>query len=438
MHFSAEPYQVLIRDFLLSHPRALGIVGLGMGKTASTLSALHHLFRDGEIRSALIVAPLRVANLTWPNEVFKWDEFRWMRVERLTNKKPSGRSQLYTINYERLPSLKALSFCDVVVFDEITRAKNPKSKRVKAFQPLLKNHRRWGLTGTPRPNSLMELFAQIRILDDGQRLGRSFSAFRDAWFQKADYMGYTWNPREGAEDKVYQRISDLSLTLRSSDYLDLPDTIVEDVEVTLPVNVRDTYETLEKELLALIGDREIVAPSAAALVNKLLQICGGCVYDESKAAVNVHDAKIEALRKILRDSGDENVIVFTNYIHERERVAAAVGGTDAAKFKGDIETAWNSGKIKTLVADPRSLGHGLNLQKGGRTIVWYSPTWSREYYDQANARVARKGQSEQPLVYRIICKDTVDEAVIETLREKGDGQAQMLAVLKNLAALKAA
>jgi SNF2 family DNA or RNA helicase len=432
--FTPEPYQSSIRDFLLAQKRAYLVAGMGLGKTASTLAALYKLFRDGEIRSALIVAPVRVARLTWPNEVRKWEGFRWMKAEILTGQAPSGKAQLYLVNYERLHQLQHLKFCDVVVFDEITRAKNPKSKRIKAFSPLLKHHRRWGLTGTPRPNSLMELFGQVRLLDGGERLGRSFSQFRNAWFTPTDYMEYNWVPKPGAEDAIYKRIADLTLTLRASDYLDVPDTIVEDIEIALPESATEMYETLEKELLVTIADSEIVAPSAATLVNKLLQVCGGSVYDEGRKPVFIHDAKLSALKKLLTSLGDARVIVFTNYVHERERVVEATGGTDAAKVKGDIETLWNSGKLASpLVADPRSLGHGLNLQSG-HVVVWYSPTWSREQYD--HARVARKGQTEQPLVYRIICRDTIDEAVVETLREKGDGQAQMLLLLHNLQSLR--
>lgn len=432
MIFKAEPYQDIMIKHLLDRERALEIVGLGLGKTVSTLAALNELFLDGAIRSALVVAPLRVANMTWPNEVRKWDFSRWMRVESLRGRSPSGKAQLYTINYESLPRLTDLSFCDVAIFDEITRAKNPKSERIKALVPLLKHHRRWGLTGTPRPNSLLELFAQVRLLDDGQRLGKSFHQFQRTWFHPTDYLEYNWEPNPGAEERIYEKIHDLALTLRASDYSDQPDTVVEDVEIALPEQARDMYKELEKELLVACGDEgDVVAQNAAALVNKLLQIAGGTVYNETRGAIQVHDGKIKALKRLLVEIGDENTIIFTNYIHERERVCAAIGGTDAAKFRGDIEDAWNSGSIKHLVADPRSLGHGLNLQKGGRNVVWFSPTWSREYYDQANARVARKGQTEIPRVYRLLCSGTMDDVVVEVLREKDLGQKAMLEILTN-------
>lgn len=431
MKLTLEPYQQVMRDHLLTHDRAYACVGLGLGKTATTLSALNTLFQDGEIESVLIVAPKRVARMTWPNELAKWDEFRWMKIEHLTGREPSGKAQIYLINYDRLGQLSDLSFCDVVVFDEITKAKNPQSKRINAIRPLFRHHRRWGLTGTPRPNSLMELFGQVRLLDDGKRLGRAFTAFRDQHFYPTDYMRYNWAPKPGAENQVYAKISDITLTLRSSDYLPVPDAILDDVELALPPAAQDAYDELEREFLVLTKDGEVVARNAAVLAGKLHQMAGGIVYNDDQTLSPLHNVKIGALAGIAGEL-KEPVLVACNYVHERERVVAAIpGAVDAAKFKGDIEKAWNSKKIPMLVADPRSLGHGLNLQEGGRTVIWYSPTWSRELYDQFNARVARKGQGQQPLIYRILAKGTIDEAIVETLRERGDAQNAMLRVMSN-------
>jgi superfamily II DNA or RNA helicase len=429
MKLKLEPYQQRMVDHLLANDRAYASVGLGLGKTASTLAALNALFCEGAIRAALIVAPKRVARMTWPNEIAKWDQFKWMRVEHLTGKPASGKSQIYLINYDRLAELTDLSWCDVVVFDEITKAKNPQSKRINALRPLFKGQRRWGLTGTPRPNSLMELFGQIRLLDDGVRLGRAFTAFRDLYFYPTDYMRYNWAPKPQSEDRICAKIADLTVTLRSSDHLDIPDTVLEDVDVSLPDDAQKVYDELRREFLVVTGDGEVIARNAAVLAGKLHQIAGGGVYNDDKSISGMHDRKIDALRDIAAKVG-ERLLVATNYVHERERVVAAIpGAVDAAKFRGNIEAAWNSGQIPMLVADPRSLGHGLNLQGGGRTVVWYSPTWSRELYDQFNARVARKGQSQQPLIYRILASGTIDEAIVETLRERGDAQHAMLRVM---------
>lgn len=368
MKFTPEPYQILMKDHLLQNDRAYSNVGLGLGKTASTLSALNELFMDGAIRAALVVAPIRVARLAWPNEIAKWDQFKWMKTEILQGNRPSGKAQIYLINYERLQQLTNLDFCDVVVFDEITKAKNPKSKRIKAIAGLMTKQRRWGLTGTPRPNSLLELFGQVRLIDGGQRLGRTFSGYRDCYFYPTDYMRYNWVPKKDSKDRIYQRISDITITLRSSDYLDVADTVLEDIEVTLPSAAQEAYDELEKDFLTVTADGVVTAKNAAVLAGKLHQMCGGNLYSEDRTVVPIHDVKIEALVKLLKDL-KENVLVACNYVHERDRVCAGLAAAglkpvDASKFKGDIEQAWNSGVIRTLVADPRSLGHGLNLQQG--------------------------------------------------------------------------
>ena len=430
MIYNPEPYQKTLIEFMNRNERSAAFVSMGLGKTSATLQTVNDHILDGGL-AALVVAPKRVARMTWPNETAKWDQFRWMKPEVLTGQKPSGRSGLYVTNYEQLQKLDSLDFCSCVIFDELTRAKNPQSKRIKAFRPLLKKHRRIGLTGTPRPNSLLELFAQIRLLDDGKRLGPSFSQFQQTYFT-SDYMGYKWTPKPGAEEQVYNKISDLCITLRASDFLDLPDTVVEDIEVPLPDQARSDYETMERDLLLMLGDSEVVAVNAAVLTGKLLQLTGGQVYWEDRTVIRVHDEKIKALKRVLHTHKAEPVLVVCNFIHERERICAETGAVDASKFDGDLETAWNSGEIPVLAVDPRSMGHGLNMQRGGRIVVWFSPNWSRELYDQLNARVARKGQTLTPLVYRLIATDSIDEAVYETLRNRGKEQSAMLDVLNNL------
>lgn len=437
MILSLEPYQLAMRDFLTESQLAYCTVGMGLGKTATTLSALNELFRDGAIRAALIVAPLRVARMTWPNEIEKWDSFHWMEVEHLKGTAPSGKAQLYLINYERLPELTDLNFCDVVVFDEITRAKAHNSKRIKKFRPLLKpRHRRWGLTGTPRPNSILDLFAQIRLLDNGARLGQSYNLFKERWCYPTDYMRYNWVPRSGAEVEIYSRIQDITFTLRSSDYLDIADTEVIDHYVELPATSWTMYRKLEKDFIAQIESKEITVANAAVLVNKLLQVCGGAIYAEDRSVHTIHEEKILALRSLVA-AIKEPVLVACQFVHEAQRICDVMpGAIHSSQVKGNLEDEWNSGRIKVLVADPRSLGHGLNLQKGGRTVIWYSPTWSRESYDQFNARVARKGQDQVPRVYRLLARDTMDEVVVEALREKGDGQNAMLQIMSNYRKLK--
>lgn len=437
MDLKLETYQQEMCEYLVKNERAYCTVGMGLGKTAATLAALNELFADGAIRSALIVAPLRVARMTWPNEIQKWKQFHWMKVEQLRGNQPSGKAQIYLINYERLDDLLHLDFCDVVVFDEVTRAKNHTSKRINNFRPKLQHHRRWGLTGTPRPNSLLELFSQIRLLDDGKRLGSGFNGFKHKYFRPIDYMEYDWRPREGAELDIYGRIADLTLVLQSSDYLNIPDTVVEDLPVKLPPTVMRLYRALEKDFLSIINGKTIVASNAATLVNKLLQVCGGSIYDEQGKTEHLHEAKIIELKTMIRKI-NEPVIVACQYVHEARRVCDLIkGAVHASTLKDDLEDKWNSGAIPVLVANPASLGHGLNLQRGGRTVIWYSPTWSRELYDQFNARVARKGQDKVPQIYRILCPDTMDEVVVESLRDKGEGQNAMLRIMSNYRRMRA-
>jgi SNF2 family DNA or RNA helicase len=434
---------------------------MGLGKTSMTLEAVRRLFLDAQITGVLIVAPVRVCNLTWPDEIKKWDEFSWMKVANL---RTAGGWQMlldrsahvYLINYEMLPKFmknylhgrRGLFAFDLIVFDELTKAKNPDSKRIKMLREYIhKVPRRWGLTGTPNPNSLLELFAQVRLLDDGQRLGKSFAQFRDCYFTATDYHGYNLQINPGAAETIYTRISDLALVLRSSDYLDIPDTILEDIEVPIPADAREHYEELEQELLVHLAEHgvDVVAPNAAVLAGKLLQITGGAVYVEdivdetvTRKTIEIHDAKLVALERLLKRV-DEPCLVVCNYRHERERILARIrGGVSftGSRDEADLLKRWNAGSIKCLVADPRSIGHGLNMQAGGRVVIWYSLNWSRELYDQTNARLARRGQDKVPLIYRLLAPGTMDDAVAETLRTRLEGQSALLQALVNLQKLK--
>jgi SNF2 family DNA or RNA helicase len=442
MPLTLTDYQEVAKQFLLQNPRAAVFMGCGLGKTATTLSTIEELMLDGACCGALVVAPLRVSTLTWPNEVKQW--FPWMRVADLRTKEgmetlKRGGAHIYTINYESLPKFareylynrKGAYAFDTIIFDELTKAKNARSMRIRALRPYLpKITRRIGLTGTPTPNSLLELWPQISLLDDGEALGKSQTLFRDTYFQ-SDYMGYKWTLKLGADAQIYSRLAKVALVLRSSDYLDIPDTEYEDIDVALPPEARETYKTMEQDLLVLLATHpvEIVAVNAAVLVNKLLQIAGGALYDEERGVHVLHKAKIDALVKLVNKLG-EPVLIACNYKHERERILKAVTG--AVEWRDDILPAWDAGRVRAIVADPRSIGHGLNLQAGGRIVIWFSRTWSRENYDQMNCRVARKGQGKVPQVFHITCPDTADEAVAEALRQKGDGQAALLSALRSI------
>jgi SNF2 family DNA or RNA helicase len=446
MNYRPAEHQQLGIDHLTTHDRALLFAEMGTGKTGMVLAALRHLFADMATTGALVVAPLRVATLQWPSEVVKFQEFSWLVVADLRTAEgwrllERSAAHLYVINYEMLPKL-ADRYCynrrgpfafDSVIFDEITKAKNAKSKRIRAIRPYLpKMTRRWGLTGTPTPNGYLDLFAQVGLIDDGQRLGRSLTSYKETWFD-SDFMGYKLTLKADAERRIRERIADITLTLRAEDWLDVPATHVEEVEVSLPAEAKRFYGELEKELLALLKNgAEVVAANAAVLMNKLLQVVGGSIYDEERTTHHLHSAKLDALRKLVLRVG-EPVMIACVFRHERERIMAAVPG--CVEWSDAVLDRWNAGEVKAIVAHPASIGHGLNLWRGGRTVIWYSRNWQRELYDQMNgrfvgARAALSGRT--PQVFHLITPGTVDDAVDEALRQKAEGQAGLMAALAAL------
>lgn len=425
-------------DWIRSRDHAALFCGCGLGKTAATLDAIdHRMIYDG-CKGALIIAPIRVCAITWPNEVTKWDRFKWMRVAHLRT--PEGRrawengtADIYLINPEQLQKLVPVLFgkkdipVDILVWDELSQAKNPSSKRVKVLRPHLSKFRhRIGLTGTPVPNSYLDLFAQVRLLDLGERFGLAYTRFQREFFT-SDYMGYKWEIRPGAKEIIDDRIADLALSMSSEDYLDVPEATTIDVDVTLPSSARGHYKEMEKHFLMDLASGEIEASTAAVRTMKLVQITSGAVYDEGGESHPVHDAKMKGLRMLL-SKHDEPVMVMTLFRHEKERVLMHTG---AFEFHESLVPAWREGKIPVMVADPRQMSHGIDgLQNGGRIIIWFSPTYSHETYVQTNARFIRQGQTKETLVYRLLAKDTVDDAVAEAVRDKTDTQSGLMASLK--------
>ena len=452
------PYQLELSAHQLNHAASFGMVGCGLGKTAATLHTVKAQLLAGEIKRALVVAPLRVATLTWPSEVEKWDIGAGLRVNVLRTPGAFKRLHepgLHVINYEALPKLceavkeRGKWPFETVVFDESTRAKNHQSKRVNALRPLLRcAGKRIALTGTPAPNSLLDLFAQVRLLDDGKRLGESFDAFKRRHFHPIDYMEYDWRPNDDTPAWLQERLADLSIVQTSEEYLDIPDTHVEDVDVPLPAACRDVYEELERELIATFKGSDILGVNAAVLTQRLLQVCSGAIYHddgtegEERAVHALHGAKIKAVDALRKRHAGEPILVACNFRHEQERIARLPGCVRFDSAKSDkaqqaLVDKWNAGDVPILVSDPRSIGHGLNLQHGGRVVVWFSPTYSRENYDQFNARLARRGQDQQTYVYRLACPGTIDDAVLEVLREKDAGQTALLLAVRNLLKMRA-
>ena len=429
-------------DWCVDNASAALFVSPGKGKTVCTLAALDRLMQSGESRGALIIAPLRVCSITWPNQVKRWNHSKRFRIAHLRTKEgmqawQDGSADIHLINSEQLIAKAPILFkgkvlpVDTLVIDELSLAKNPTSKRFKTLRkylPMFKQ--RIGLTGTPVPNNYLDLYGQIRLLDDGKRLGKSFSEYKSRFFYPADYMGYTFKLGPGAKEEIDALLSDLCLVI-ISDESDLPASSVVDVPVTLPADARKAYRTLEKELLIEIKDKEVVALTAATLCNKLLQITGGAVYDDEKSVVPIHDAKIEALKKIRKQHKDEPILVLTAFKHESARILAEIEG--AEMFDERRLQNWQDGKIKTWVADPRSLSHGIDgLQKSGRIAVWFTLTYSNETYIQTNARLIRTGQSAETLIYRLTATNTIDDAVAEALREKTNTQSGLMSALKAL------
>lgn len=446
----AEPQKILI-DHMQRCPDVLGFVGVGIGKTASVLYHLNELFLSGEAVAALIVAPMRVAALTWPAEVQDWEQFQWMRIANLRTESGQrdflyGRAHLYLINYESLHHLVSLVErrggklpYDVVVWDESTKSKNPGSKRINHYRRKVQRPaRNIALTGTPTPNSHLDLFAQVRLVDDGLRLGTNFSKFKAEYFMQPAYAFAQWKEKQGSKERIEQKISDITCTLRSSDWLDLPDTIYEDIEVHFTPELKEKYETLEKDLvLELQQGKTINVANAAALVTKLLQFTSGHIYDEERNVHPVHDLKFDALAKIAKHE-KQPLFVSCIFQHEQNRIREQF---PHAKFFADAKTQiaqkqlledWNSGKIQMLVAHPASVGHGLNLQYGSSVIVWVSLTYSRENYEQMIARLARRGQKNLIKVYRLMVPNTVDDAVAEALANKASNEARLISALQML------
>jgi len=452
MKFKPHEYQQQLIDHGVSNDLTAWFVGMGLGKTASRLAVWDRLFTDCALRGVLVVAPLRVANLTWSNEVEKWENFRWLKVANLRTKSgqkawEEGAAHIYTINYESLPKFtekylknkKASELpVDEVFFDESDNAKNPSSKRINFFRKWGRNKfRRCGIqTGTPISNSRLDLFAQIRLLDKGETFGNAYGKWAAQYFEPEN----TWSqypkliPRQGAEELLENAVSHLTKTLKTEDWISWTPHTTRDEVAKLPPEAKKIYNEVEKDLLAqLESGEEVVAVNSAVLVGKLLQITGGNVYTDEGGAEPIHDAKLDALKKIQKRHKSP-LLVACQYRHEIERVLEEVDG--AEEFTEARLDAWNAGDVPVMVAHPKSIGHGLNLQDGGHVIVWYSLNWSRGLYDQFNARLARQGQKQETIVYHIVIPETVDDAVLGALDHKGKDQAAFLNTLSNIQKLK--
>lgn len=446
MKYEPHEYQTFATNFILSHPIAAVLLEMGLGKSVITLTAIFDLTLDSFlIRKVLVIAPLRVARDTWPAEIEKWDHLCGLtytvaigsEVQRKTAL--LQRAQVYLINRENVDWLvnkSGLPFdYDMVVIDELSSFKAYSAKRFRALRKVRPNVKRMvGLTGTPSSNGLMDLWAEIGILDMGRRLGRYITHFRSSFFvpdKRNQQIVFSYKPKPGAEDEIYRLISDITISMKNTDYLKLPELVMNEVPVRLAQEERQHYQTMKEEMVFSIKGKEIDAVNAAALSGKLLQMANGAVYDESGGIAHIHDHKLDALEDLIEAANGKPVLIAYWFKHDLERILERLSAEQLDS--ADSIRRWNSGKIPVAVIHPASAGHGLNLQAGGSTLVWFGLTWSLELYQQTNARLWRQGQKDTVVIHHIIAKDTIDEQVMVALKRKDRTQSALIdAVRANL------
>ena len=444
MKYSPHDYQKYVTDFILNHPVAAVFLDMGLGKTAITLSAVFDLCLDSfEVRKVLVIAPLRVARDTWPDEIRKWDHLRGLTYSVAVGTEAERKAALmqkvsvYLINRENIQWLieeSGLPFdYDMVVVDELSSFKSYQAKRFRSLlkvRPTVK--RIVGLTGTPSSNGLMDLWAEFRILDLGKRLGRFITHYRNTYFvpdKRNGQVVFSYKPREGAEEEIYAAISDITISMKAVDHLKMPECVMNEVKVTLSEKERKTYDTMKADLVVSLGDEEIDAGNAAALANKLSQMANGAVYGEDKRVFPIHDRKLDVLEDLIEAANGKPVLVAYWFKHDLERIQKRFKVREI-KTSRDIAD-WNNGNIPVAVIHPASAGHGLNLQAGGSTLIWFGLTWSLELYQQTNARLWRQGQqSETVVIHHIIAENTIDERIMNALRKKDKTQSALIDAVK--------
>ncbi len=443
MKYNPHDYQKYATNFVMEHPVAAIFLDCGMGKSVITLTAIYELlYNSFEVRKVLVIAPLRVARDTWPAEIEKWDHLKGLTYSVVIGTEPERKEALrksagiYLINRENVDWLINKSGFpfdfDMVVIDELSSFKSASAKRFKSLLKVRPKVKRIvGLTGTPSSNGLMDLWAEFRILDMGERLGRYITHYRNNFFmpdKRNQQMIFSYKPRPGAEDAIYRLISDITISMKSADFLKMPECIMNEVEVKLSEKEWSVYNTLRQEMVVSLEDEEIDASNAAALSGKLLQMANGAIYNEEKEVFYIHDRKLDALEDLIEGANGKPVLVAYWYNHDLERIRKRFKVREIKNSK-DIKD-WNSGEIPIAVIHPASAGHGLNLQSGGSTLIWFGLTWSLELYQQTNARLYRQGQNDTVVIHHIIAKDTIDEDVMRALRLKEKTQSGLIDAVK--------
>ncbi|KJZ85704.1 hypothetical protein ClosIBUN13A_CONTIG187g02943 [Clostridium sp. IBUN13A] len=416
---------------------------MGLGKSVITLTAIFDLTLDSFlVRKVLVIAPLRVARDTWPAEIEKWDHLKGLKytvavgseVQRKTAL--MKRAQVYIINRENVEWLISRSGIpfdfDMVVIDELSSFKSHQAKRFKSLMKVRpKVNRIVGLTGTPSSNGLMDLWAQYRLLDMGQRLGRFIGRYREDYFvpdKRNQQVIFSYKPKPGAEEAIYRLISDITISMKGTDYLKLPELVINEVDVKLSEKEMKTLDTMKRDLITTVKGEEITAANAAALSGKLLQMANGAVYDDQGTVLHIHDRKLDALEDLIEAANGKPVLIAYWFKHDLSRIqkrfeVEVLSTSDSIK-------RWNDGEIPIAVIHPASAGHGLNLQAGGSTLVWFGLTWSLELYQQTNARLWRQGQKETVVIHHLISKGTIDERVMKALNDKNNTQSALIDAVK--------
>ena len=450
MKLTLHNYQVVAKDFIIGHPYAAVILDMGMGKTATTLSAVNELMFDRfEVTKVLVIAPLRVANTVWSDEIEQWAELRHLRYSKIVGTPKQRKvalqkdADVYIVNRENLPWL--VEQCspyfkwDMVVIDELSSFKSWQSKRFKAFMAMRPYMKRIvGLTGTPSSNGLMDLFAEFKVIDGGERLGRFIGEFRSRYFEEGRRNGsivYEYIPMDYAECQIQDKISDITISMKALDYLDMPDLISTKKLVRMSEKEKEKYSQFKKEyVLSELDGLEVTAANAASLTNKLVQLSNGAVYSDYHTVVALHEQKLDALEDILESANGEPVLVAYWFKHDLARI---MGRLEKLKVKSRVLKTeedireWNKGNVPVGILHPASAGHGLNLQTGGHHLVWFGLTWSLELYQQTNARLWRQGQeAETVVIQHIVTEGTIDEEILKALENKDAQQERLIAAVK--------
>lgn len=444
MRFQPHEYQRYAIQRILEQPACALFLDMGLGKTVITLTAIVELMHNRfDVARVLVIAPKKVAEETWATEAQKWDHTRHLRVVKVLGSERQRITALntpadvYVTNRENVEWL--VSHCgkewpfDMVVIDELSSFKSSKARRFRALRrvrPLIR--RIVGLTGTPAPNGLIDLWPQVYLLDQGERLGKTITGYRDRYFKpgrRSGHIVYEWLPKPDAEERIYELLSDLCVSMRAEDWLQLPERTDVEVPVRLTGKTWDVYEQLERDLLLPLESEVVTADTAAVLTNKLLQLANGAVYDAKRGVHEIHTAKLDAMEDLVEQANGRPLLVFYAFQHDRDRLQKRFPQARSMDEPGIVER-WNRREVPILLAHPASAGHGLNLQAGGNHVVWFGLTWSLELYQQANARLHRQGQTERVIVHHLVAKGTVDVDVMRRLTGKAATQADLIEALK--------